>query len=104
MKSIARSYVSLACVSLLAFAVPAAHAEFKCDQLRPTRVDAVACAKAAENIDSLRQYVWRTRNIYGLQMIDYVRPQVVELRAERKSISQNQPNDAMPRGLAPPAR
>ncbi len=53
---------------------PSAQAEFKCDQPQLTRVDATACAKAAESSTALRRYIWRTRMIYGLQMNDYLRP------------------------------
>lgn len=52
---------------------PIARAEFKYDQPQLTRVDATACALAAESPSSVRQYIWRTRMIYGLQMSDYVR-------------------------------
>ena len=37
-------------------ATSAAHAEFKCDGRPLTRVDATACAKAAESLAELRRY------------------------------------------------
>lgn len=36
------------------------------------RVDRIACAKAAEGPDALRQFVHRTRMIYGLYFWDYM--------------------------------
>lgn len=59
-------------VLLAALALPA-HAEFKCDGRQLSRVDAVACAHAAQGPDSLRRFIVRTERIYGLQMRDYVR-------------------------------
>ena len=61
-------------VSGLCFVVAPAYAEYKCDRQPLTRVDAIACAKAAEGIESLSRYVWRTRHMYNLWMPDYIRP------------------------------
>ena len=75
MKNSSHFCLALSCIGVLSIAVvPVAHAEFKCDRPQLTRVDATACAKAKDSIDSLRQYVQRTRMIYELQMDDYVRP------------------------------
>jgi hypothetical protein len=52
-------------------ATSAAHAEFKCDGRPLTRVDATACAKAAESLAELRRYISRTKLIYGLYIMDY---------------------------------
>ena len=60
-------------VVLLATLALPAHAEFKCDGRQLSRVDAVACAHAAQGPDSLRRFITRTESIYGLQMRDYVR-------------------------------
>lgn len=69
-----RSSLTLICFSVLSLtAVSAARAEFKCDQPKLTRVDATACAKAAESSTALRHYVGRTQMIYGLKMSDYAR-------------------------------
>lgn len=74
MKSSARFSFAMACFGLLSVAgAPNAYAEFKCDRPQLSRVDATACAKAAESPSSLRRYVWRTQAIYGLQMSDYMR-------------------------------
>jgi hypothetical protein len=61
-------------VSGLCFVAAPAYAEYKCDRQSLTRVDAIACAKAAEGIESLQRYVWRTRHIYNLWIADYIRP------------------------------
>ena len=75
MKDASRSGLALTLLALLCVAIsPSAQAEFKCNQPQLTRVDATACAKAAESPSSLRRYVWRTRMIYSLQMSDYLRP------------------------------
>ena len=49
----------------------AAHAEYRCDKHPLPRVDALACAKAAEGIPELRRFVERTKAIYGLYIMDY---------------------------------
>lgn len=83
----ARSCLTLVCFSALCLtAVSAARAEFRCDQPKLTRVDATACAKAAESATALRQYISRTQPIYGLKMSDYARfvgdePAVAPLRS-----------------------
>ena len=74
MKHSSRSRLVLACFGSLSVAVSStAYAEFKCDQPHLSRVDATACAKAAEGASALRQYIWRTRAIYGLHISDYAR-------------------------------
>lgn len=60
-------------VALLSTVMLPASAEFKCDGRRLPRVDATACTHAAQGPDSLRRFVTRTQNTYGLQMRDYVR-------------------------------
>ena len=52
-------------------ATSAAHAEFKCDGRPLTRVDATACAKAAESLAELRRFIQRTKLIHGLYIMDY---------------------------------
>ena len=66
-----------------------------------TRVDATACAKAAESPSSVRQYVWRTRMIYGLQMSDYVRFVGDEPKAGSARAAQATPRDSVA-GVARP--
>ena len=59
-------------VLLAVIALPA-RAEFKCDGRQLSRVDATACAHAAQGPHSLRRFITRTEGIYGLQMRDYAR-------------------------------
>ncbi len=74
MKALPRSYLALFSGAILSAAIaPAAQAEFKCDGRPLARVDATACAHAAQAADSLRRFVTRTQAIYGLQMKDYAR-------------------------------
>jgi hypothetical protein len=49
-----------------------ASAEHKCENPRTT-IDQRACAKAAEGPDSLRNFVSRTKTIWGLYYWDYAR-------------------------------
>lgn len=58
-------------VPALALASMQARAEFKCDA-PPTRIDRVACEKAKESPQALRQYIQRIRVIESLQFSDYV--------------------------------
>ena len=48
-----------------------AHAEYRCDKHPLPRVDAIACAKAAESIAELRRFIERTKLIHGLYIMDY---------------------------------
>lgn len=74
MKTLFRSHLAIvSCALWSATVAPAAHAEFKCDGRPLARVDATACAHAAQSTDSLRRFVTRTQSIYGLEMKDYVR-------------------------------
>lgn len=74
MKTLPRSYLAIfSCAIFSAAMAPAAQAEFKCDGRPLARVDATACAHAAQGADSLRRFVTRTQSIYGLQMKDYAR-------------------------------
>jgi hypothetical protein len=68
-------HTTLAALTLAAVAtiVTDARAEYRCDKPQGW-VDARACAKAQEGPDVLRQYIHRTRMIYGLYFWDYVRP------------------------------
>jgi len=52
-------------------AAGAAHAEYRCDKRPLARVDAIACAKAAESIPELRRFIERTKLIHGLYIMDY---------------------------------
>jgi len=65
----------------MATMVADARAEYRCDKPQGW-VDARACAKAKEGPDVLRQYIHRTRMIYGLYFWDYVRPRDEERRAK----------------------
>ena len=64
---------ALLCGAISVMTTQAAHAQTKCDQRPLPRVDATACAHAAQGADALRRFVTRTQAIYGLQMRDYVR-------------------------------
>ena len=93
-----------ACFGLLSVAISStAHAGFKCDQPPLTRVDATACAKAAESPSFLRQYIWRTQAIYGLKMSDYVRFEGDEPKAKAARVTQPAPQDSVA-GIARPSR
>ena len=63
-----------ALLAAVAFTPAAALAEYKCKN-PAVRIDQRACAKAAESIDALAQFAWRTRTIWNLNMADYVRPE-----------------------------
>ncbi len=96
--------LSRVCFGLLPIAaLPAAHAEFKCDGRPLTRVDATACAKAAESPSALRQYVSRTRMIYGLQMTDYTRFEGDEPQSQPAQAKQVKTQNSVAH-VAPPAR
>jgi hypothetical protein len=59
-------------ILMLGFAATgSAQAEFKCDGRPLARVDATACAKAAQSIAELRRYIERTKLIHGLYIMDY---------------------------------
>jgi hypothetical protein len=57
-------------VPALAFVSTQARAEFKCDA--PSGFDRVACEKAKESPQALRQYIQRMRGIESLYFPDYV--------------------------------
>lgn len=96
--------VALSCFGLLSVTVvPIAHAEFKCDRLQLTRVDATACAKAAESATALRRYVTRTRMIYNLQMSDYARFEGDEPKASSTRVAQAPAQEPVA-GLTLPSR
>lgn len=104
MKDSSNFRLALSCFGLLSLAVfPVAHAEFKCDRPQLGRVDATACAKAAEGATSLRRYVTRTRMIYGLQMSDYARFEGDEPKASSTRAAQTPAQEPVA-GLTPPSR
>jgi hypothetical protein len=72
MKSTIGCGLAVSSLCLLLFVAPA-QAEYKCDKQFLSRVDAKACAAAAEGADSLRRFVSRTQAIYHLQVADYAR-------------------------------
>lgn len=69
--------LALAAVVMTAMA-PTANADYRCARQPLSRVDAIACAKAAQDLNALRQFVWNTRMIHHLYFYDYVRPQAGE--------------------------
>jgi len=104
MKRSPNSRLALACFGLLSFAVSStAYAEFKCDQAQLTRVDATACAKAAESPSALRQYISRTQRIYALQMSDYARFEGEEPKPKPTRAAQPKPQESVA-AIAQPAR
>ena len=58
-------------VPAFAFISAQARAEFKCDG-PASRIDRVACQKASESPEALRQYIQRMRAIDSLYFPDYV--------------------------------
>ena len=104
MKHSSETRLVLACFGLLSFAISStAYAEYRCDQPQLTRVDATACAKAAEGASALRQYVWRTQRIYGLQMSDYARFEGEEPKPKPTRAAQPKPQESVA-AIAQPAR
>ncbi len=104
MNNSSRFRLALSCFGVLSIAmVPIAHAEFKCDRPQLTRVDATACAKAADSIDSLRQYVSRTRMIQALLMTITYAPRKMRRKHDPARALQANPQDSVAK-LAPPAR
>ena len=88
-------------VVLLATLALPARAEFKCDGRQLSRVDAMACAHAAQGADSLRRFITRTETIHGLQMRDYVRfvgdePPVVRVQAAQATLRDSTAGVARP--------
>lgn len=66
--------IASALASVLAIASTSSFAEYKCD--RPQgMIDQRACAMAAQGPDALRQFIHRTRMIYGLYIWDYALPE-----------------------------
>jgi len=99
------SSIAVCSVVLLATLALPAHAEFKCDGRQLSRVDAVACAHAAQGPDSLRRFITRTESIYGLQMRDYARfvgdePLPSQVRAPAAQVTK----PASVAGVVPPSR
>ena len=75
---------SLLLVPALALASAQARAEFKCDT-PSTRIDRVACEKAKESPQALRQYIQRIRVIESLQFSDYVNEERARIWAQNES-------------------
>jgi len=71
MKNVFRSALALTCLSSIAW-IPVANAEYKCNQPQLNRVDTMACAKGAQDVETLRRFVQITQRIYGLQVADYI--------------------------------
>ena len=71
MKNVFRSALALTCLASVAW-MPAANAEYKCNQPHLNRVDKMACAKGAQDVETLRRFVAITQRIYGLQVSDYI--------------------------------
>ena len=69
------SYRRFAVIALAALAsgTVAAQATHVCDREHQTRVQATACAKAAESPTALRQYATNTRIIHNINTLDYLR-------------------------------
>src|SRR5262245_24215355 len=61
----------IAGAALIGTALPSA-AKSKCDQPQGTG-EQRACAEAARSFEALRAFVLRTRMIYGLYLLDFVR-------------------------------
>ncbi len=76
-----------AAMSLLvtvAFAPTAARAQHRCDN--PSGIaDTRACEEAAEGPAALRNFVWRTRMIWGLYYWDYA-PRDVQVTSESATV------------------
>lgn len=104
MQNLYRFPTLIACAAALqaTVALPA-HAEFKCDGRPLSRVDATACAQAAQGPDALRRFVTRTQKIYGLQMRDYARFVGDEPVAPRAQATQVPTRDSVAR-VARPSR
>jgi hypothetical protein len=66
--------IASAVAAVLAIASTSSFAEYKCDRPQ-SMVDQRACAKAAQGPDALRQFIYRTRMIYGLYIWDYSLPE-----------------------------
>jgi hypothetical protein len=58
--------------SVQATSLGAVDAKACADRIAPTGLDARIIEKAAQGVDALRQYLWTTRGIYGLDMADTV--------------------------------
>jgi hypothetical protein len=97
MKNVLRSALALTCLSSIAW-VPAANAEYKCNQPYLNRVDTMACAKGAEDVETLRRFVQITQRIYGLQASDYILfeddARIVRTTVETAGVQKNTTNVA----------
>ena len=81
-----RSFAAVALATALASGSALAQTKHVCDGEHQTRVQASACAKAAESPTALRQYAWNTRMIHNLAPTDYLRTreQAAQRTADRK--------------------
>ena len=75
---------------------PTATAQNKCDN-PATVIDQRVCAKADESMDALRQFIWRTRVIWNLNMADYG-------RSERPRLVISVTANPMPREMEVPSK
>jgi hypothetical protein len=72
----------------------AAHAEYRCDKRPLARVDAIACAKAAESIPELRRFIERTKLIHQLYIMDYGIP-AESVQAPSKTAEKEKPEQVV---------
>jgi hypothetical protein len=64
-------YISLSVAAFAASVGMSAHAEYRCDG-QPLPEEKRACELVKQGPDALRQFIDRTRGIYGLYFYDYV--------------------------------
>jgi hypothetical protein len=64
-------YISLSVAAFAASVSVGAHAEYRCDG-QPLPQEKRACNLAKQGPDALRQFIDRTRGVYGLYFYDYV--------------------------------
>lgn len=83
MTSRSQAIVAIALAGVFSAVSADALAASRCDRAQLTRVEATACAKAAESITALRQYVQRTRMIHSLHMADFVKAPLPVANAPR---------------------
>ena len=81
-----RTVAAIALSALWSGAPSAQTAQHVCDREHKTRVQATACAKAAESPTALRQYAWNTRIIHNIEMREFYRTpeQAAQRAAEAK--------------------
>ena len=64
-------HISFAAAALAATVSMGAHAEYRCNG-QPLPEEKRACELAKQGPDQLREFIQRTRSIYGLYFYDYV--------------------------------